>query len=247
MLADKQIIIGLVMVSLALGLVFVGNAQAWGEDTPYGSGEAWFMDMGYCDPDFTVAIANFNHTYPNAFTYTLTYTLQYRDANNVVQDESITVETFNITLPNNQYIYQRHSINLNTMMNILTEIEEDVTNPYRVVKVELDYEYCDAGGCSENAGDDKWIDFTNCDPVTGTGYGEPTTPVPGPDPYFGFDLDGRGSGGGSGSIYEGINLYGGTGDESGMGAGFGWIFFGLIPIIFMFAVLKFCRRVLWGE
>ena len=64
---------------------------------------------------------------------------------------------------------------------------------------------------------------------------------------YGFDLEGRGSDGGSGSVYEGIDLYGGTNDESGMGAGFGWIFFGLIPIIFMFAVFKFCRRVLWGE
>ena len=67
------------------------------------------------------------------------------------------------------------------------------------------------------------------------------------NPDYGFDLDGRGSDGGSGSIYEGIDLYGGAGDGSGMGAGFGWIFFGLIPIIFLFAVFKFCRRVLWGE
>jgi hypothetical protein len=68
------------------------------------------------------------------------------------------------------------------------------------------------------------------------------------DPDYGFALDGRGSGGSSGSIYEGINMYGyGPGDESGMGKGFGWIFFGLIPIIFIFAVFKFCRRCLWGE
>lgn len=64
---------------------------------------------------------------------------------------------------------------------------------------------------------------------------------------YGFALDGRGSDGGSGSIYEGIDLYGsGAGDESGMGAGFGWIFYGLIPIIFLFAVFKMCQRVLWG-
>jgi hypothetical protein len=241
----NKIIVGLLTVSLVICVGFANNAYAWGEDTPYGSGEAWFMDMGYCDPDFTVAIANFNHTYPNAFNYTLTYTLQYRDADNIVQDESISVESFNITLPDNKYIYQSHSINLNTMMNILSEVEEDTVNPYRVVKVELDYEYCDAGGCGQSSGIDKWIDFTNCDPVTGTGYGEPLTPDPTTD--YGFDLEGRGSDGGSGSIYEGIDLYGGTGDESGMGAGFGWIFYGLIPIIFMFSVFKFCRRVLWGE
>jgi hypothetical protein len=63
------------------------------------------------------------------------------------------------------------------------------------------------------------------------------------NPDYGFALDGRGSDGSSGSIYEGINMYAGTGDETGMGKGFGWIFFGLIPIIFIFAILKFARRI----
>jgi hypothetical protein len=64
------------------------------------------------------------------------------------------------------------------------------------------------------------------------------------NPDYGFALDGRGGDGASGSIYEGINMYGGTADETGMGKGFGWIFFGLIPIIFIFAVFKFCKRIL---
>jgi hypothetical protein len=231
----KIIIVGILLMS-------IGNAYAWGEYTPYGSGEAWFMDIGYCDPDFTVAIANFNHTYPNAFNYTLTYTLQYRDTDNVIQDESITVETYNITLPNNQYIYQRHSINLHAMMDIISEIKEDTDDPYRVVKVQLDCEYCDAGGCKEGGGDYKLIDFRNCNPVDGTSYGDPLADPAGTD--YGFTLDGRGGDGASGSIYEGINMYGGTGDDTGMGKGFGWVFFGLIPIIFIFAIFKFCRRIL---
>jgi hypothetical protein len=56
--------------------------------------------------------------------------------------------------------------------------------------------------------------------------------------YFTLDDDSL-----RGSIYEGINMYAGTGDETGMGKGFGWIFFGLIPIIFIFAILKFARRI----
>lgn len=60
---------------------------------------------------------------------------------------------------------------------------------------------------------------------------------------YGFALGGRGAGGSSGSIYEGINLYGsGYSDESGMGKGFGAIFFVLIPLIFILAVMKLSYR-----
>ena len=233
---------GLVFLSILITLIMSGNVLAWGEDSPHGSAQAWLMDIAYCDPTFTVAIANFNHSYPNAFNYTLTYTLQYRDTNNIIQDESIAINTYNITLPNTQYMYQFHNIDVNTIMNILEEVEEDTDDPYRVVKVELEYEYCDNGGCLEGGADYHLFDFTNCDPVSGTSYGEPLSDATTID--YGFDLDGKGSDGGSGSIYEDIDLYGGTGDESKMGAGFYMIFFALIPIIFVFAVLKMCQRLL---
>lgn len=60
---------------------------------------------------------------------------------------------------------------------------------------------------------------------------------------YGFALGGRGAGGASGSIYEGINLYGsGYSDETGMGKGFGSIFFVLIPLIFILAAMKLSYR-----
>lgn len=62
---------------------------------------------------------------------------------------------------------------------------------------------------------------------------------------YGFALDGRGAGGGSGSIYEGVNMYGASGgDTSGMGGAFNTIFWCLIPLIFILAVMKLSSRVL---
>lgn len=63
------------------------------------------------------------------------------------------------------------------------------------------------------------------------------------DVDYGFALGGRGAGGASGSIYQGIDLYGsGYSDESGMGKGFGAIFFVLIPLIFVMAAMKLSSR-----
>ena len=65
------------------------------------------------------------------------------------------------------------------------------------------------------------------------------------NPDYGFALGGRGSGGGSGSIYEGINMYGSSGgDTTGMGAGFNTIFWCIIPLIFILAVMKLSGRVM---
>ena len=239
-----EIALGIFMIGFAICIAFTGTAQAWGEDSPYSTTRAWLSDIEYCDPSFTVMVSNANNSQPNAFNYTLNYTLQYRDAGGSILNEEITTETYNITLGAGTYIWLPHNINVNTIMNIISEVDECENNPYRVVRIDLDFTYCDVGGCYEDSGDYKIIDFTNCDPVSGTGYGEPLTPSP--DTDYGFDLEGRGTEGGSGSIYEGIDLYGSTGsDESGMGVGFSWIFFGLIPIIFLFAVFKFCQRVLW--
>lgn len=62
---------------------------------------------------------------------------------------------------------------------------------------------------------------------------------------YGFALDGRGSGGSSGSIYEGIDMYGSSdSDTSGMAAGFNTIFWCIIPLIFILAVMKLSSRVM---
>ena len=236
MLLNKLLVIGMLLMS-------VGNVVAWGENTPYASTEAWITDTSYCSPSFTVMVANFNNSYPNAFNYTLTYTLKYRDTNGDIQDESMNVETYNITIGSGQYTWLSHNINVNTVMNILTEVEEDTTNPYRTVKIELDYSYCDNGGCNQNSGLDHIVDFTNCDPVEGTSYGDPLQGVAGGD--YGFSLDGRGTGGGSGSIYEGLDVYGSSGgDTTGMGEGFNMIFWCIIPLIFILAVMKLSSRVM---
>jgi hypothetical protein len=221
----------------------IGSVTAWGEDTPYSTTNAWITDVEYCESGFTVAVANFNHTYPNAFNYTLTYVLRYRDIDGNLQDESISVDTFNVTIGSGQYTLLSHTINVNTVMNIIEEIEEDTDDPYRVVKIELDYTYCDDGGCAIGSDESSYIDFTNCNPADGTSYGDALSETTGTD--YGFDLEGRGSGGGSGSIYTGINMYGsGEGDTTGMGAGFNTIFWCIIPLIFILSVMKLASRVL---
>ena len=60
---------------------------------------------------------------------------------------------------------------------------------------------------------------------------------------YGFDNEGKGGGGGSGSIYEGINLYDGTGNSAGVQDAFNMIFWLLIPMIFIICVLKFSMRM----
>jgi hypothetical protein len=65
------------------------------------------------------------------------------------------------------------------------------------------------------------------------------------NPDYGFNLDGRGSGGGSGSIYKGIDMYGASGkDTTGMGTSFNTIFWCIIPLIFILAVMKLSSRVM---
>ena len=229
------------IVIIGLLLMTIGNAYAWGEDAPYSSTQAWIADTNYCDSSFTVMVANFNHTYPNAFNYTLTYTLKYRDTDGNIQDESMTVETYNVTIGSGQYTWLSHTINVNTIMNIISEVDEDTTDPYRCVKIDLAYSYCDNGGCSYNTNMNHLVDFTNCDPVAGTSYGDPLPDTAGTD--YGFDMEGRGSGGGSGGIYEGINMYGSSGgDTTGMGAGFYTIFWCIIPLVFILAVMKLSSR-----
>ena len=234
MLVNKIVIIGLLFMT-------IGNTYAWGEDTPYATTQAWIADTNYCDSTFTVMVANFNNSYPNAFNYTLTYTLKYRDTDGNIQDESMTVETYNVTIGNGQYTWLSHTINVNTIMNIISEVDEDTTNPYRVVKIDLGYSYCDNGGCNVNSDMNHLADFTNCDPVEGTSYGDPLPDVAGTD--YGFDMEGRGSAGGSGGIYEGINMYGSSGgDTTGMEASFYTIFGCIIPLVFILSVMKLSSR-----
>ena len=234
---NKIILIGIFLISIS-------GASAWGEDTPYSETNAWLADIEYCSSAFTVMVANFNHTYPNAFNYTLTYTLQYRDTNGNIQDESISSDSYNITIGYGQYTWLSHIVNVNTIMNIITEIEEDTEDPYRFVKIELDYNYCDEGGCVGGSGADKLIDFTNCNPSDGTSYGDLPTNITEID--YGFVSSGRGSDAGSGGIYTGLNVYSGESDGTaeGMGDLFKQFFYICIPILFIICSFKFILKVM---
>ena len=238
MLLNKIILIGILLISIS-------GASAWGEDTPYSQTNAWLSDIEYCSSSFIVMVANFNHTYPNAFNYTLTYTLQYRDINGNIQDESMSSESYNVTIGDGQYTWLSHIINVNTIMNIITEIEEDTTNPYRFVKIELDYNYCDNGGCVGGSSTDKLVDFTNCNPADDVSYGDTVPATAGTD--YGFVSTGRGSDAGSGGVYEGINVYGSNGDgDGGRGTGdaFKTLFYLTIPLLFIICVIRFIFGVI---
>lgn len=227
---------------IGLMLITVGNAVAWGEDTPYSPTRAWLADNEYCSPSFTVMVYNTNNTDPNAFNYSLTYTLQYRNGSGSIADETMNTETYNISIGAGQYTWLSHIMNTNTLMNTIDEIEESEDDLSRHVLVELDWDYCDNGGCGSGGTDSVLVDFTNCDPTGGTSYGEGTPDLANVD--YGFDNDGKGSSAGSGGMYTGIHLYGSGDDASETGKSFNTIFFLMIPLIFILVVMKMMNRVL---
>ena len=259
MLASKQIIIGFIMVSLAFGVVFVGNAQAWDVETGYAEGEEMEIEFvegyGYYvqhnpespnwyDPliDLWIRITTYLFT-EEEIEVTVTTTCMKWNGDSYEIDTSTLPEEYGMTLG----IAENQTGTTNIKLDPVEEFFKNNTDAMDDFKTrDDDPEHPDVLNISvdiSGAGVDiNEYGYTSLDDGDMEGINEAIN-----NPDYGFTLDGRGSGGGSGSVYEGIDLYGGAGDESGMGAGFGWIFFGLIPIIFMFAVLKFCRRVLWGE
>jgi len=267
MLRNKQIIIGLIMVSLAFS---TGNAQAW-------SDEAAPLDNETLNIGFNHALNESSTDNPYPFG-------MYPE----LMDETLLMSSYlsndPITVCTTYIIYKRvwdgSSYQQITSCNISIESCVDlvynpvsdayelpdnwnqvVSNGFLVKKYFQDLINSDSEYCSQwNSSDDTpfpdvmytYIDVDVEDGNEHTGYmytsldDSDIESISNADTDYGLALTGRGAGGGSGSIYEGIDLYGGTDDESGMGMGFGWVFFGLIPCIFMFAVLKFCRRVLFG-
>ena len=260
MLVNKQIVIGFIMVSLAFGVVFVGNAQAWDEEGGLEEGENYEIVW---NDEYHV----FEHKYPESPSlYVRTasgikkvwFTLKsyFYDLVNIDIDYTVVKEEWNGTCyeETDRAMFSTgltHNPNqTETLVSSFDPVEEYFkNNESRVIDWDGDdTEHPDVLNITVDIdGDGDSLDNSNSGYVTITDedveeiYDDAHGGVD-----YGFALDGRGSDGGSGSIYEGIDLYGGAGEESGIGAGFGWIFFGLIPIIFMFAVFKFCRRVLWG-
>jgi len=271
MSANKNIIVGLIMVSLAIFIGFTGSAQAWTDESAPLDNET--LNIGF-NPALNESAAN------NPYPFGL-----YHDT----MEDPLLMSSFlsndPVTMCTSYIIYKQvwdgssyQQINtcnvsidtcIDLVYNPVSEAYElpanwnqVVSNGFLVKKYFQDLINSDSEYCSQwNSSDDTqfpdvfytYIDVDVNDGEDHTAYmytslddGDIES-MGDDDTDYGFDMGGRGSDGGSGSIYEGIDLYGGVGDESGMGAGFGWIFFGLIPIIFLFAILKFCRRVLWGE
>lgn len=254
---NKEVIIGFVMVSLAVCAVFAGNAQAWDGEGGLEEGEDYEIIW---NDEYHV----FEHKYPESpsiYTRTVTsvkkiwFTLKsfFYDSVSIDIDYTVVKEEWNGTgyEETDRAMFSTgltHNPNqTETLVSTLDPVEEyfknnesrvndwDGDNPDHpdVLNVTVDI---DADGESLDNSNSGYVTISDND-VQGISDGVID---------YGFDLEGRGADGGSGSIYEGIDLYGGVGDESGIGAGFGWIFYGLIPIIFLFAVFKMCQRVLWG-
>jgi hypothetical protein len=120
--------------------------------------------------------------------------------------------------------------------------------------INSDSEYCSQWNSTDNEFSDVF--YTTIEVDAGTGDTQTATIytalddddieiLKAGDIDYGFGLVGRGSGGGSGSIYEGIDMYGASGkDTTGMGAGFNTIFWCIIPLIFILAIMKLSSRVM---
>lgn len=253
------IALGLFMIGFAICIAFSGTAQAWDEETGYAEGEE--IEVEYVEGYHYFIYQNPES--PN--WYDPIVDLLIRIKSYLFTDEEIVMEVSVVqeTWSGSQYEPKDPQVRSDTTRTLTpTANQSSVTNMALDPVEEFfknntgaiddfktrddDIEHPDILNVSiDISGAGLDIDeygYTSLDDNDIEGINEMIN-----NPDYGFDLEGRGSDGGSGSIYEGIDLYGGTGDGSGMGAGFGWIFFGLIPIIFMFAVFKFCRRVLWGE
>jgi hypothetical protein len=254
-----EIVLGLVMVGFAICITFSGTAQAWdvesgyaeGEDieTEYVEGYNYFVyhnpeSPNWYDPliDLWIRITSYLFT-EEEIEVTVTTTCMKWDGDSYEPDTSTLPEEYGMTLdiPKNQTgttnieldpVEEFFKNNTDAMDDFKTRDDDPVHPDILNVSVEI-----------SGAGVDiSEYGYTSLDDTDMEGISEGIS-----NPDYGFDLDGRGADGGSGSIYEGIDMYGsGAGDESGMGAGFSWIFYGLIPIIFLFAVFKMCQRVLWG-
>jgi len=261
MSANKSIIVGLVMVSLAVCIGFAGNAQAWDDEGgltdeeiydimfnswstyPEAQNPKWYDPIADPIKEYLVKFETyFTHAPPDTEVIIMIKKWSYIDGSYQEQDiywqdaRSLSWDVNRTEIP---------LVTVNPMEEFFKNNTEEFDN---FVTPDDDFDHPDVLNITVKVDTDGTLyDMTK------TGYftidksslNVLENQIINPD--YGFNLGGRGADGGSGSIYEGIDLYGSAGDESGMGAGFGWIFFGLIPIIFLFAVFKFCRRVLWGE
>jgi len=261
MLLNKLMIVGMLLMS-------VGTVMAWTDETAPLDNET--LNVGFNpalnsssvdDPylyglDEEVMSAPFQMPYYSSLepiTVCTSYTIykQVWDGSSYTQ-----INDCNISVDNCVDLY----FNPTTEMYELPSNWAQVTSNGFMVKkyfqelINSDSQYCSQWNSSDSEFPDVFYTTVEVDVESGTTYqaymytkldDDDIETLSSGDIDYGFALDGRGSGGGSGSIYEGINMYGsGAGDTTEMGASFNLIFWCIIPLIFILAVMKLSSRVM---
>lgn len=261
MLLNKIMIVGLLLMT-------IGNAYAWTDETAPHDNET--LNIGF-NPALNESTANnpymygmdidvMNQAYQSS-SYSsldpLTLCTSYMIYKQVWDGSSYTqIENCNVSIDTCVDL----SYNPTTEMYDLPSNWADVmTNGFMVKKyfqelINSDSQYCSQWNSTDNEFPDVFYSTIEVDAGTGTTQTATIYTVLDDDDIeilkagdidYGFALDGRGSGGGSGSIYEGIDMYGSTSrDTTGMGTGFNTIFWYIIPLIFILAVMKLSSRVM---
>ena len=252
MLLNKLLIIAMLLMS-------IGTVAAWDDEGGYAEGE--YVDMQSGTDEYGNHWIEFNPTPENPNWYDSLINLYYKITAFFSTDTDITV-TVNTTCEKwDGDSYEEddtramfsdtltHNGN-NTMVNIVSldpaeEYFKNNTDAMEDFKTrDDDSEHPDILNVSvtiSGGGTDYQENGYTClDDDDLDGINERIN-----NPDYGFSLDGRGSGGGSGSIYEGIDMYGSSGgDTTGMGASFNTIFWCIIPLVFILAVMKLSSRVM---
>jgi len=260
------------LIGLVVLLLCCGNTAAWTDEVGVASNETLHVDFNpamnessvdnpYQFSDSDIMMEPFfidkyvsSHQITIAYVYTIYKQIWDDDGSMYTQtDCNITIET-EVTLSWDSDIEQ---------YVLPPNFNEQMTNGYMVKKYFQDLINSDSEYCSEwNTTDDTTtpdvfytgIEIDVGDGTTSTAYmytsidDRDAQDLASDETPYGYAFAGRGSEGGSGSIYEGIDLYGdGAGDESGLGSAFNCLFFLLIPIIFLLAVVKFVMKIIGGN
>ena len=253
MLLNKIVIIGLL-------LSIIGSAIAWNAETGYAEGE--HVDISWSDWAYAW-LSSKDRESPAWYNPIKQFTLSIArffisdHADNVL---TVSVETTALTWNNTVDAYEEDGTNwayetdliLNANVTNTDNIALDPVVEYFKNNTETieDFETIDNAEHPDILNVSVTIEGGGVD-ISDYGYTGVTEEDMGEieegitNPNYGFALDGRGSGGSSGGIYDGINMYGSTGgDTSGMGAGFNMIFWCIIPLVFILAVMKLASRCL---
>ena len=209
----------------------------------YGTTTSWIEGIQGCNQNFDVAVSGHNITDPNTFSYTLTYSVVYCNADDVVITTELEVESFSRSLPvglETQETFS-HFIPTFSLNNLIQEIEsgdESPTNKTRYVKIVYASTLTDDGGTHDD-NEIGYVWFTSCYPE-----GTYTPSYEGQYVEVGFDINSIGGEGGSGLLAGEVGW--GAQDETSIELGkvFGIIFYGFIPFLFIMLWIKMSNKVM---